>query len=350
MFSRDSLREYGAADKYETSPIKGGIEPRVMKKSVWMFPGQGAQYYQMGRDLFTHEPVFRELFERGDELAKPLINQSLIDVIYQERPNRFDPFHRLLYTHPALFVYECAMAELLKRRGLEADYLLGYSLGEYACLVVSGAAAFADVLTAIIKEAELTEYCSPVGGMLAVLDSVEIVERYKNEFRDCTIAARNFERNFIVSGTRPALARLQAFLKSAGVNTAELPVDYAFHSPDMDRLQFPRRLVLEQLSLGAPTIPIISSAQRGFLKEASVQNLQTATRMSLDLMETVRRLESTGEYLYVDLGPSGSMATAIKYILSKPSGSEFAILSSPFGHESENVRALIQRCNRYFGK
>jgi len=74
-----------------------------MKKSVWMFPGQGAQYYQMGRDLFTHEPVFREFMERADDLAKPLINQSLIDVVYQERSNRFDPFHRLLHTHPCLF-------------------------------------------------------------------------------------------------------------------------------------------------------------------------------------------------------------------------------------------------------
>lgn len=321
-----------------------------MKKSVWMFSGQGAQYYQMGRDLFTQEPVFREFLERADDLAKPLINQSLVDVIYQERSNRFDPFHRLLYTHPALLAFECAMAELLKQRGLLPDYLLGYSLGEYACLVVSGAAPFADVLTAIIKEAELIEYCSPTGGMLAILDSVDIVERYRNEFRDCTIAGRNFERSFIVSANRLVLAGLQSFLKLAGVNTAELPVDYAFHSPDMDRLQVPHHLVLEQLSLGSPSIPIISTAQRGFLKEVSVQGLQKATRSALDLMETVRWLESTGEYLYIDLGPSGSMATAIKYILPKASASEFVILSSPFGHESDNVRALTQKCNNYFGR
>jgi bacillaene synthase trans-acting acyltransferase len=321
-----------------------------MKKSVWMFSGQGAQYYQMGRDLFTHEPVFREFLESADALAKPLINQSLVDVIYQERSNRFDPFHRLLYSHPALFVFECAMAELLKQRGLRPDYLLGYSLGEYACLVVSGAAPFADVLTAIIKEAELIEYCSPTGGMLAILDSVDIVERYRNEFRDCTIAGRNFERSFIVSAKGSVLARLRSFLKSAGVHTAELPVDYAFHSSDMDRLQVPHHLVLEQLSLGSPSIPIISTAQRGFLKEVSVQGLQKATRSALDLMETVRWLESTGEYLYIDLGPSGSMATAIKYILPKASGSEFVILSSPFGHESDNVRALTQKCNNYFGR
>jgi bacillaene synthase trans-acting acyltransferase len=321
-----------------------------MKKSVWMFPGQGAQYYQMGRDLFNREPVFREFFEAADELAKSLINQSLIDVIYQQRPNRFVPFSRLLHTHPALFTFECAMAALLQQQGLQPDYLFGYSLGEYACLVVSGVASFADVLTAVVKQAELTEYCSPAGGMLAVLDSVEIVEQHRNEFSDCTIAARNFERNFIVSARRPILARLQVFLKSVGVNTAELPVDYPFHSPDMSPLQGLGRLVLEQLTLRTPEIPIISTAQRGFLKEVSVQSLQAATGSPLDLMETVRWIESTGQYLYVDLGPSGSMATAIKYILPKTSGSEYVILSSPFGHESENVRALIQKGNGALGR
>src|SRR5215469_8033208 len=186
--------------------------------------------------------------------------------------------------------------------------------------------------------------------MPAIADSGRVAGRDKEEFRDCAVAGRNFERSFIVSASRSALARLQAFLKSAGVSTAELPVDYAFHSPDMDRLQNPRHLVLEQLSFGVPSIPIISTAHRGFLKGVSVQSLQRATRSALDLMETVRWLESTGEYLYVDLGPSGSIATAIKYILPKTSGSEFVILSSPFGHESENVRALTQKCNNYFGR
>jgi acyl transferase domain-containing protein len=316
-----------------------------MRKSVWMFPGQGAQYYQMGRELFKEEPVFREFVEKGDELAKPLINQSLIDVIYQERSNRFDPFHRLLYSHPALLLFECALAEMLKQRGLRPDYLLGYSLGEYACLVVSGAAPFGDVLTAVIKEAELTEYCAPPGGMLAILDSIAIVDRHGGEFRDCVVAARNFERSFVVSGRRSTLVRLQGFLKSVGVNTAELPVDYSFHSPDMNCLLDPCRLVLNQLNFRPPGIPIISTAQRGFLKEVSWQSLQAATRNRLDLMETIRWLESTGQYLYVDLGPSGSMATATKYILSKNSGSEFVILSSPFGHEIENLRALTQKCS-----
>jgi acyl transferase domain-containing protein len=312
----------------------------MIKKTIWMFAGQGAQYYQMGRELFRNEPVFREFVEYGDQLARKLINQSLADVIYRERSNRFDPFHRLLYTHPALLLFECAMAEMLQKRGLRPDYLLGYSLGEYACLVVSGSAPFPDVLTAVVKLAELTEYSAPPGGMLAVLDSVEITERYQNEFHGVTVAARNFERNFVVAGSHAVLARLQAFLKSQKINTAELPVDYAFHSPDIDVLQSPSRLILEQLTFGQPRIPIISIEQRGFLERVSVQHLQNVTRNPIDFMGTIRWLEASGPYRYIDLGPSGSIATATKYNLAKTSDSEFVILASPFGHETDNVRAL----------
>ena len=310
-----------------------------------MFPGQGAQYYQMGQELFQKEPVFREFLEQGDLLARKFINQSLVDIIYRERSNRFEQFSRLIYTHPALLLFECAMAELLKSRGLRPDYLLGYSLGVYACLVVSEMSPFAEVLEAVIKQAELTEYCAPPGGMLAILESAEIMGRYPSEFRGCTMAARNFERNVVVSGAKPMLARLRAFLKSTGISTAELPVDYAFHSSDMDAIQTPGVAILEQLNLTKPRMPIISVNQPGWLENISAENLQAVTRDSMDFMETMRWLESSGPHLYADLGPSGSMATATKYNLPKTSNSQFVILSSPFGHETDNVRALVEKCN-----
>src|ERR1700731_3658446 len=108
-----------------------------MKKLVWMFAGQGAQYYQMGRELYEKEPIFREFLKKGDRLAQRLINDSLLEIIYRSRSDRFEPFRRLLYTHPAIMLFQCAMAEMLLQKGLRPDYVLGYSLGEYTSLVVS---------------------------------------------------------------------------------------------------------------------------------------------------------------------------------------------------------------------
>ncbi len=171
----------------------------MVKKMIWMFAGQGAQYYQMGRELYEREPVFRQFLERADRLVQELINESLVDIIYRPRANRFEPFHRLLHTHPAILIFQCAIAEMLLKRGLRPDYLLGYSLGEFACLVVSGAISFEDALVALIKQAELVEYCVPRGQMLAILDSADLMDRYPEAFRRCAAAAYNSPRNFVVS-------------------------------------------------------------------------------------------------------------------------------------------------------
>jgi acyl transferase domain-containing protein len=314
-----------------------------MKKMIWMFAGQGAQYYQMGRELWEGEPVFRQFMERADELVQELINESLVDVIYRQRANRFAPFHRLLHTHPGILMFECALAEVLIRRGLRPDYLLGYSLGEYACLVVSGAISFEDALVALVKQAELVEYCVPRGQMLAILDSADLVERHPEAFRRCVTVAFNSPRNFVISAPTEALTQLQQFLKAEGILSVELPVDYPFHTPQIDLVRTVSEAILGQLRISPPQIPIITAEQGAVLSEPSAKHLWDVTRNFVDFTKTIRQLEASGPYLYVDLGPSGSMATAVKYNLGKGSKSEFLIVSSPFGHEAKNLENLLEK-------
>jgi acyl transferase domain-containing protein len=313
-----------------------------MKKMIWMFAGQGAQYYQMGRELYAGEPVFRQFMKRADHLVQELINESLVEVIYRERANRFEPFHRLLHSHPAIFIFECAIAEVLVGRGLCPDYLLGYSLGEYACLVVSGAISFEDALVALIKQAELVEYCVPRGQTLAILDSADLIERHPEAFRRCTAIAYNSPRNFVVSALPEGLTELQQFLKKRGILSVELPLDYPFHTPHVDVLKTVSETILSRVPVSSPQIPIITAKQGAFLNEPSAKHLWDATRNLVDFAKTIRQLETSGPYLYVDLGPSGSMATAVKYNLHQGSESELLIVSSPFGHEEKNLESLLQ--------
>jgi acyl transferase domain-containing protein len=317
-----------------------------MKKVIWMFAGQGAQYYQMGRALYDGESVFRQFMDRADELARSLINASLVEIIYRQRADRFEPFRRLLYTHPALLLFECALAEVLLKRGLRPDFVLGSSLGEFASLVIAGAISFEDALVALIKKAELIEYCLPRGGMLAILDSTELVDRHPEVFGECCIAAYNFSRNFSVSASNAVLVRVQRFLKEKGINSIELPVDYAFHSPQMDLVKTPCSAVLNSIPLAPSQIPVISAEKRDFLGEASATHLWDSTRNPVYFRETIGRLEKSGNYFYVDLSPSGSMATAVKYNLTTGSQSEFLGLSSPFGQEAKNLQKLVSEHER----
>jgi acyl transferase domain-containing protein len=315
----------------------------MMKKMIWMFAGQGAQYYQMGRELWEGEPVFRQFIERADRLVQELINESLVDVIYRQRADRFAPFHRLLHTHPGILMFECAIAEVLISRGLCPDYLLGYSLGEYACLVVSGAISFEDALVALVKQAELIEYCVPRGQMLAILDSADLIERHPEAFRRCVAVACNSPRNFVISAPTEALTQLQQFLKAEGILSMELPVDYPFHTPQIDVVRTVSEAILGQVRISPPQVPIVTAEQGAFLQEPSAKHLWDVTRNFVDFAKTIRQLEASGPYLYVDLGPSGSMATAVKYNLVQGSQSEFLIVSSPFGHEAKNLENLLKK-------
>jgi len=314
-----------------------------MKKMIWMFAGQGSQYYKMGRELYEHEPVFRQFMERADHLVQELINESVVEVIYRQRADRFEPFHRLLHTHPAIFIFECALAEVLLRRGLRPDYLLGYSLGEYACLVISGTISFEVALVTIIKQAELVEYCVPRGQMLAIIGSADLIDRHPEAFRRCAVAAYNTPRNFVVSAPTEALTQLQQFLKAKEILSVGLPVDYPFHSPHIDVLQTVSKTIFSRVCLSSPQIPIITAELGEFLNKPSTKHLWDVTRNLVDFAKTIRQLEASGPYLYVDLGPSGSMATAVKYNLKRDSQSEFLTVSSPFGHEGKNLESLLEK-------
>jgi acyl transferase domain-containing protein len=315
-----------------------------MKKLVWMFAGQGAQYYQMGRELYEKEPIFREFLKKGDRLAQRLINDSLLEIIYRSRSDRFEPFRRLLYTHPAIMLFQCAMAEMLLQKGLRPDYVLGYSLGEYTSLVVSGVLTFEEAFDAVVKQAELIEYCLQPGGMLVVLESPAVVERYPAMFRECTVAGLNFPSNFVVSGPRTAIKELQQSLKKTGITAIDLPIDWPFHCPFMEGVSIPYREVLNPLQFSVPRIPIITATKSAFLDRPSANSLWEVTLAPVRFGDTIAWLESLGHYLYVDLGPSGGMATAVKYNLGSDARSEFLALVTPFGHEAKNLASLLEKC------
>ena len=198
-------------------------------------------------------------------------------------------------------------------------------------------------MVALIKQAELVEYCVPRGQMLAILDSADLMDRHPEAFRRCTAAAYNSPRNFVVSASTEALMQLQQFLKAREILFVELPVDYPFHSAQMDSLRSVSEAILSRVPLSAPQIPIITAQQGGLLQEPTARHMWNVTRNLVDFAKTIRQLERSGPYFYVDLGPSGSMATAVKYNLESGSQSELLTISSAFGHECKNVELLLEK-------
>lgn len=317
----------------------------MKKPVVWLFSGQGSQYFQMGRELYEHDAVFRAALSEADEILRPRFNHSLVEEIYRPRADRFEPFRRILHSHPAILAVEHALMRSLHAQGLRPDRIVGHSLGELAAFVAAGSVSFEAALTAVAKQAMFLEYCAPPGAMLVVLAEADLVQREPALFAGCEMAGVHFPRSFVLAGSAAAIRDARTALKARQIDTHELPVAHPFHSAAMDTVKAPVLGTLAAVTFAPAQVPVYSVALDADVAVPSAEHFWEATRRATDFPRAVRRLEATGPNVYVDLGPSGSMTTAVKYNLAPGAASELFPIMTPFGHERRNLERLRGRVN-----
>lgn len=121
---------------------------------VFMFSGQGSQYYRMGEELFDEDEVFRTALQRYDAVVAEALGESVLARLFDPAKRKNDPFTDTRITHPAIVMIELALAESLRAAGIEPDYLLGSSLGEYAAAAVSGSIDPLECLRVLVRQAD----------------------------------------------------------------------------------------------------------------------------------------------------------------------------------------------------
>ena len=146
----------------------------MIKQCVFMFSGQGSQYYHMGRELFIKNSIFRKWMKKQDDIVHEIIGESVLDKLYDNEKRRHEVFNRILHTHPTIFMVEYAMAQIFIESGVEPDYVLGTSLGEFVSAAIAGVMCIEELLELILKQAEFFEdYCQS-GGMIAILHDFKL--------------------------------------------------------------------------------------------------------------------------------------------------------------------------------
>lgn len=312
-----------------------------MRKIVWMFSGQGSQYFNMGRGLYESDPVFRDVMNRCDEVVRRLRGESLLDVIY--RPNdkdRFTDFVELRHTHPALFAVQYSLAQTLLHRGMKPDLLLGYSLGEIVAAAVGGALPMEAALESLLDQARLLTASAEPGAMLAILASPEIWSPRDPLYAETWVAARNAPQHFVLSGPPAAIDRIQEHLKATEIPYHRLPVTVGFHSPLIDGLERPFRELLRPLRMKDFGYPLVSAAYGTQLTRAPADFFWEVVRRPVRFHDTVSWLERGGTAAYVDLGPFGTLASFLKYGLDRASSSRAYPLMTPFHRSGDTLRRM----------
>ncbi|POM26396.1 Polyketide biosynthesis protein BaeE [Actinomadura rubteroloni] len=314
---------------------------------VFMFSGQGSQYYQMGRELYGENAVFRAALRRFDAVAADELGASVLDRVYEAGRRKDEPFTDTRFTHPAIVMVELALAETLRSAGVEPDYVLGYSLGEYAAAVVSGALDGADCLRLLVRQADALR-ASPPGGMLAVLAAPEVFDRVP-ALRECEVAARNAPGHFVVAGPLRVVDRVQAALRDAEVLHQRIPVEYGYHSHLMDHAVGAGEAAFADVAFAAPRVPWISSVDGLPVGRPSAEHFRRVARLPVEFELTMAAMRDRGDFHYFDLGPAGTLHNFVRGNLPPETRSRSLPFLNPFGHDPgplARARAAAARRSR----
>ncbi len=311
----------------------------MKRQVIFMFSGQGSQYYQMGRELYEKNVLFNSCMNHCNEIVEPLIKASLIDILYNDH-KKGESFDNIQYTNPALLCIEYSLSRTLKDMGIHPDFLMGYSLGEIVVAVVSDAISLEDGIRFAVNIAELVEENTHPAQMLAIIESKNIMYEFPEIFNHCWLTGTNFRGNFVVCGLPDDIQHLREALNKKNITSQLLPVKQGFHTELIDPIENKYKQLARAINRLSPRIPVISCFKTGIISEIDEDYLWEVIRYPVNFEQTVERIQKEGVSFFIDSGPSGSLATFVKYILSPNSDSIPLQTINQFGKDLISMERL----------
>lgn len=308
-----------------------------------MFSGQGSQYYHMGEELYKKNDIFRYWMLKMDKFVSDNIGVSVIDLLYQNDKRKFDKFDRALYSFPALFMVEYSLYQILLNEGIKPDYLLGSSSGEFTAAAVAGVDSYEELLFTLITLARIFEKTCHNGGMLAVLESPDIFFKYDMLNESCEIAAYNFNSHFVISGKNGVLKRLKKELKNGDIICQTLPVSFAYHSKMINPAESAFKDHLKKKKYSNSKYKIASCVRGKIENRMKQDHFWDVVKKPILFQKTIKALEEKDSCFYLDLGPSGTLATFVKYILKKNEDSNSLSILNLYTEDYYGLNKAIRR-------
>ena len=277
----------------------------------FMFPGQGAQYVNMGRTLYESEPIFRAEIDACAATLKPFLGVDLRDVLYPQAGRSVQAQEQLTQTaitQPALFAVEYALAQLWLSWGITPRVMIGHSVGEYVAACVGGTFTRDDALALLAQRARLMQDM-PTGAMLAVRASAQ---KLMDDLGPRTsIAALNAPNLTVVSGDHEAIAELAASLTAKGVASRLLPTSHAFHSPMMEPVVSQFMALVKNTPRQAPTLHWVSSLTGNTITDDETTDPAYWARQ---LRQPVRFMDGIGKLIdpqlaLIEVGPGQALTS-----------------------------------------
>ena len=279
---------------------------------AYVFPGQGAQYPGMGKEIWENSDLARELFDKSNKI----LGFSNTDFMFE---GSAEDLKQTKVTQPAIFLHSVLLANSLK--DFQPDMVAGHSLGEFSALVATGALTFEDGLTLVSKRAmAMQKACEKEPSSMAAIVGLddEIVEEVCNSIDDVVVAANyNCPGLLVISGTISGVEKACELLAQKGAKrTLKLPVGGAFHSPLMEPAREELAAAIESASFSVPVCPVYQNVNAlpvtdpAEIKKNLIAQLTAPVRWT----QTVRNMIAGGATSFTEIGPGKVLQGLVKKI------------------------------------
>ena len=283
-----------------------------MGKVAFVYPGQGAQKYGMGKDFYDTFPVAKAVFDKADEI----LDISVTDLCFTED----ERLHQTAYTQPALVTTCLAITEVLKEKGITPDVTAGLSLGEYAAIAAAGGFSVEEAIQTVRARGIYMEEAVPGGqGAMAAVLGMEVsqIEKVLSKIDGAYIANYNCPGQIVITGMKTSVDKACEALKNAGCKRClPLKVSGPFHSPYLTGAGEKLDAFMESLELLPLKIPYVTNVTAEYVENIQETKALLVRQVSSSVrwIQSVKKMIEEGTDTFVEIGPGKTLAGFIKKI------------------------------------